>query len=109
MGFVKVKDPHKYGLQTNSNVVKGSENRYMVSFSHQLHCLGQVHHKCVDLLNNKSLELWEIDHVEHCLSYVRQGIMCSGDMTLEGLDVDPEEGQSIIRSWGSRAHLSKLD
>jgi hypothetical protein len=78
----------------------------MVSFFHQLHCLGQINQKFVDLLNNRTLVLTEIDHVEHCINYIRQGIMCSGDITLEGLDPEPEEGQSIIRGW-DREHVCR--
>ncbi len=57
--------------------------------THQLHCL----HTILNAYNTMSITLdsglksnpiqkpW---HVNHCFDYIRQGIMCAGDVALEG-------------------------
>ncbi|KAI1264680.1 hypothetical protein F5Y18DRAFT_389779, partial [Xylariaceae sp. FL1019] len=45
----------------------------------------------------------ELAHAEHCFSYLRQGILCAGDTTLEGPDrLGPILGygfQHVCRRW----------
>lgn len=36
------------------------------------------------------------DHAQHCFDYLRQGLMCAGDVTLE----PPDEGMSGLHGWG---------
>jgi hypothetical protein len=108
-GFIKVDNPEQYGLIPNQNVVK-TDNAYMMSFYHQLHCLHELQVQYVRLYGIVSsheydYEGWalheeERNHAEHCFSYIRQAIQCSGDITLEGPDLVRESGQSPLRGWG---------
>ena len=40
--------------------------------------------------------------MEHCFDYLRQGIMCAGDMSLEGVIVSEEKEDGMQRRSGSR-------
>jgi hypothetical protein len=41
----------------------------------------------------------DIYHVEHCFSYLRQGIQCGGDLTLEGPDIVDGPNQGTLHGW----------
>lgn len=95
-----------------------TENAYMVSFYHQLHCLRHLQVQFVQLLPNGSRDRGSaVDifkdtdrhHAEHCFSYIRQAISCAGDTTLEGPDLFPEPGESPLRGWGVQHQCSKWD
>ncbi|KAK4445428.1 hypothetical protein QBC34DRAFT_384226 [Podospora aff. communis PSN243] len=90
-----------------------SEEEYTLSVFHQLHCLAAMKSRMVrlqDWFDGKSdkeylrFALGEEhvsgEHVEHCFEYVRQGIICAGDTTLEGGRV---VGGRVVRGvdgWG---------
>lgn len=40
-----------------------------------------------------------LSHITHCFDYIRQGILCSGDTTLEGRAI--HEGEKLPIGWGS--------
>lgn len=42
-------------------------------------------------------EVMDLKHAEHCFAYLRQGIMCAGDTTLE--EPDPER-RGTLQGWG---------
>lgn len=33
-------------------------------------------------------EIDQVDHIPHCIDYIRQGIMCAGDTAMEGATYD---------------------
>jgi hypothetical protein len=79
----------------------------MFSAHHQLHCLKQVqlafvnlahsyHHEVDEEKKGESLGV-EVRHVEHCFDYLRQGIVCAGDATLEG----PDPGGRSLSGYGT--------
>lgn len=41
-------------------------------------------------------------HVNHCFDYLRQAIMCAGDMSIEGVNRRTKDGIWHINGWGSR-------
>ena len=90
----------------------------MVSFYHQLHCLRDLQVRLVGLSANTSHDVSRTEellhesqrfHVEHCFSYIRQGIRCAADTTLEGPDLIPEPGRSPLRGWGVQHQCRKWD
>ena len=90
----------------------------MVSFYHQLHCLRDLQVHFVGLSANAShdglgkrepLGDSQRYHAEHCFNYIRQGIRCAADSTLEGPDLVPEPGQSPLRGWGVIHQCRKWD
>ncbi|KAI8949550.1 hypothetical protein F4801DRAFT_553130 [Xylaria longipes] len=90
VAFIHLENPERYSLRPNREAVPGTKNVYMMSAHHQLHCLKRLHIAFVGLKNLSPQKLTEdlvsIRHAEHCFNYLRQGILCAGDVTLEGLD-----------------------
>jgi hypothetical protein len=51
-------------------------------------------------LQNTSVTAWEEAHITHCLSYLRQMVLCNADTTLEpGARVLLSDGRQTVRSW----------
>ncbi|KAM3064735.1 hypothetical protein ACMFMF_011780 [Clarireedia jacksonii] len=74
-------------------------NFYMVSVIHQFHCVKMIR-KAYWILRDG---LWEgqddveSEHVEHCFEYLRQAVLCSGDLTIE--PSNPIPGITPISGW----------
>lgn len=50
---------------------------------------------------NKSHESDEhLSHLNHCFDYLRQAVMCAGDMTLEPAVEYKEIGRKGVAGWG---------
>ncbi|PIG83870.1 hypothetical protein AARAC_001829 [Aspergillus arachidicola] len=107
-GFVTVPDPEAYDLKPNREVVPGTNNTFMVSVYHQLHCLKIIHLALLPIISPQERlgpgtqddHGFEHNHLEHCLDYLRQSVMCSGDVTLEPPDEMPKKNQSPLQGWG---------
>lgn len=54
----------------------------IVATGHELHCL----YRLVNALNIHTLPTSHHAHSLHCLDYIRQGILCDADLTLEPFD-----------------------
>ena len=69
----------------------GGEHRsFLLTFYHQLHCVFELHSALIDR-NDK----WATPHhVNHCLQYLRQTLLCQGTDTLE-------EGDFMQRNYQS--------
>lgn len=50
-----------------------------VSMLHQLHCVEKMRRG----LDNPDDEYATIPHLQHCMNYIRQMILCASDLTLE--------------------------
>lgn len=48
----------------------------------------------------------ELSHIEHCFDYLRQNIMCAGDLTLEKARVDTDGHRRTTDGWNT-AHQCK--
>lgn len=85
--FVHVPNPLEYGLRPNRDTIPGSRNIYMPTVYHQLHCLKKLQ-KAFANMTTATPEDGAVAgmHAEHCFDYLRQGILCAGDSTLEGPD-----------------------
>lgn len=91
-GFIVVNDPGKYNLPPGQDIESGGQ-MYDISMFHQLHCLFQIRNHYYlwqgSIGRNNSKEIQEQllgpqeDHVHHCFDYIRQALMCAGDMTVE--------------------------
>ncbi|CAK1364947.1 hypothetical protein CB0940_08584 [Cercospora beticola] len=129
-GFIFVETPEHFGLPPGKTPNRDQKGRgsegafYDLSVFHQLHCLVKVreHVRLVEFamsemvressagdgkLDISSLKrllqpLKQERHMEHCFDYLRQGIMCAGDMSLEGVIVSEEENDGMLRRSGSR-------
>ncbi|KAF9740756.1 hypothetical protein PMIN06_003196 [Paraphaeosphaeria minitans] len=66
---------------------------YMISAFHQLHCLSYLAVHFQEGYGGVKLEDKVAHHSVHCFNYLRQGIMCNADTTLEGqTEAGPGEG-----------------
>ncbi|XXH05723.1 hypothetical protein Hte_012159 [Hypoxylon texense] len=97
MGFVAIQNPSQYGLPPG---IRDNHNPpdvevFGVSMYHQLHCLMIIRDVFWANVNAKAVEEVEVKHVNHCFDYIRQGIMCAGDMSIEGA-AKMAEGESHV-------------
>ncbi|KXT14621.1 hypothetical protein AC579_3717 [Pseudocercospora musae] len=105
-GFVRIENP-----PTSIPPGIGSKGEiYDISLFHQLHCLSRIRTYLYTMQAslNQSLpyETFKIllapqeDHVEHCFDYLRQGLMCAGDMTLEWPRIEEDGRRFAVDGWG---------
>ncbi len=79
----------------------GPEDRtFVVTMFHELHCL-----RMLNRAFTKSQGATP-EHLKHCLSYIRQGILCFPDLTLEpgnfeerDFEVERSGGMHTCRNW----------
>ncbi|KAM3511387.1 hypothetical protein MY11210_004996 [Beauveria gryllotalpidicola] len=118
-GFIAVPDPRELGLVGGFPLgEEANEERpregYGISMFHQIHCLvSSLYDLClrstldavpfkVALRTAIRTRTFDDQHLDHCLDYLRQAIMCTGDTTLEKVVVD-DNGQfkPDIDGWGT--------
>jgi hypothetical protein len=69
----------------------------MMSVFHQLHCLSYLAEHFQQGYGGTKLIDEVAHHSAHCFNYLRQGIMCTADTTLEGkTDDGPGEGSEHV-------------
>ncbi|KAM0667659.1 hypothetical protein ACQRIU_003524 [Beauveria bassiana] len=99
-GLIAVSDPRKLGLVGGLPLGKGANEErpreaYGISMFHQIHCL-------VAIRNAIRTRTFDDQHLDHCLDYLRQAIMCTGDTTLEKVIKDDSgEFKPEIDGWGT--------
>lgn len=56
----------------------------------------------LDLLNQTAFHPANVDlaHNNHCYEYIRQAILCAGDMTLEPAEVEGGKRAHSVDGWG---------
>jgi hypothetical protein len=83
---------------------------YDISLFHQLHCLASIRGHMFTLeaamRRENREEIYNIllkpkeDHVFHCFDYIRQALMCAGDMTIEWPRTEPDGRRFAVDGWG---------
>ncbi|KAI6092237.1 hypothetical protein F4821DRAFT_159472 [Hypoxylon rubiginosum] len=86
MGFVAIQNPSQYGLPPGISDEHNPPDVevFGISMFHQLHCLMIIRDVFWANAGSKEADEEEVHHVNHCFDYIRQGIMCAGDMSIEG-------------------------
>lgn len=86
--------------------------QYDISVFHQLHCLSYIRtflYSTVAIARKPDAAtdagerafVRDVDpHVAHCFDYVRQGLMCAADMTVEWPRVEADGSRFAIDGWG---------
>lgn len=84
---------------------------YALGVFHQLHCLAGLQHgfmRILDLAREETINgtaiAWVVEHASHnghCLDYLRQSVMCSGDLTLEKAAVFHGLKRQFVEGWGN--------
>jgi CTP-dependent riboflavin kinase len=91
-GFIVIDKPEDYDLPKPYvvNIPSPGPERtregpgYMMTVFHQLHCLSYLAEHYQQGYGGVNLTEEVAEHTGHCFNYLRQGIMCSADVTLEG-------------------------
>jgi hypothetical protein len=61
-----------------------TNSSYLVSQYHQIHCLRSFRNYFKFLMDgNSTLGTPSVNHIDHCMRYMRQMVLCYGDSTLE--------------------------
>lgn len=109
--FVMIEDADYYGLPPSIDGKAEGSRVYAVAAFHQLHCLRIIRGAWfavikdgpgildgpVDLPGHPAYKALA-GHVAHCFDYIRQGLMCAGDSSLEAF----LEGDGVtLRPQGS--------
>ncbi|CAL3963528.1 unnamed protein product [Diplocarpon coronariae] len=94
MGTISIHNPIQYGFPRGIPAAHTPGSQvYGISMYHQLHCLIIIRklywgamrgEKNLRIAGGEKEFAEDVLHVSHCFDYIRQGIMCAGDMSLEG-------------------------
>ncbi|KAM3550205.1 hypothetical protein ARSEF4850_008456 [Beauveria asiatica] len=99
-GLIAVPDARKLGLVGGLPLGKAANEErpregYGISMFHQIHCL-------VAIRTAIRTRTFNDQHLDHCLDYLRQAIMCTGDTTLEKVIADDNgKFKPEIDGWGT--------
>lgn len=95
---------------SHHNTEEDHADIYDVSLFHQIHCLTHVrtylYTMQASLNQTNPHSTYEIllkpqeDHVEHCFDYLRQALMCAGDVTLEWPREEADGRRFAVDGWG---------
>ncbi|KAI5927176.1 hypothetical protein F4810DRAFT_433120 [Camillea tinctor] len=80
---------------------KKKEEVYMISVFHQIHCLSTLMSSYGRVVI-EGLPPKDIDHDAHCFDLLRQALMCSGDLTVEG-------STEYDTGWGTMHKCKDMD
>ncbi|KAF2832425.1 hypothetical protein CC86DRAFT_279810 [Ophiobolus disseminans] len=105
MGFQQIPDPPLYN-DLPTPIVWPNATVYTTSMTHQLHCLYAVVAVYSGMTSGHELEEDHHWHMIHCFDYMRQAIMCSADMSLEGLETTFPDHNGGSDGWDSK-HVCK--
>ncbi|KAK0619073.1 hypothetical protein B0T14DRAFT_537011 [Immersiella caudata] len=105
MGFVWVNDTHKYH-DLPTPIEWPEKTVFTTSMTHQLHCLFAIVQTYSGLKANHPLPDDHHWHMIHCFDYMRQAIMCSADMALEGHETTFPDDNGGSDGWDSK-HVCK--
>ncbi|EMD39078.1 hypothetical protein CERSUDRAFT_47511, partial [Gelatoporia subvermispora B] len=79
---------YSYASANEGFVRLGKEDRlFTITMFHELHCLSML--SCA--FRNTSRPTPQ--HIKHCLNYIRQGVLCATDLTLEPGDFETKDYQ----------------
>ena len=105
MGFQSIPDPQSYH-DLPTPIIWPNATVFTTSMTHQLHCLYAVVAVYSGLTSNHTLEDDHHWHMIYCFDYMRQAILCSADMALEGLETTFPDHNGGSDGWDSK-HVCK--
>ncbi|KAK3986360.1 hypothetical protein QBC44DRAFT_297198 [Cladorrhinum sp. PSN332] len=85
LGYVQINDTKLYN-NLPTPLQEYPNSTFTTSMTHQLHCLHSIVGVVAAYTSNR-LDMLPTEgawHIAHCFDYIRQGIMCAGDLALEG-------------------------
>ncbi|KAI1811879.1 hypothetical protein GGS20DRAFT_592426 [Poronia punctata] len=105
MGFVWVNGTEKYH-DLPTPIMWPEKTVFTTSATHQLHCLFAIVQTYSGLTSGHEIPDDHHWHMIHCFDYMRQAIMCSADMALEGLETTSPDHNGGSDGWDSK-HVCK--
>jgi len=103
-GFILVQDPKSMhlsgGLPISVNSIPLGEV-FGVSMFHQIHCLEMMQKEMAFLAFAES-KMAVPQHIKHCFDYLRQAIMCAGDLSLENGTLVNGSIIPHVGGWGAQ-------
>ncbi|KAI1477886.1 hypothetical protein F4774DRAFT_388028 [Daldinia eschscholtzii] len=107
LGYLEIKNPQEYdNLPTQ---LDSYPDQFVVtsSMTHQLHCLYSIAEAYSALTSDTNRVPKETPwHLTHCFDYLRQSIMCCGDVALEGEQTTFPDGFDGSDGWDAK-HVCK--
>lgn len=111
---LEVVDSERYGMHDDNDwasvtplghgfvKIGPGEDFYAISMYHQLHCLNGFRKMLSGEQRNASRIEHDEQHVLHCLSYLRQMVLCSADITLEpAFSAENTDGRKTKAAYGT--------
>lgn len=105
MGFQWVNDTDKYH-DLPTPIIWPEKTVFTTSVTHQLHCLFTLTQIYSAYHSGHELPKDSHWHALHCFDYMRQAVMCSADMALEGLETTFPDHNGGSDGWDSK-HVCK--
>lgn len=105
MGFVWVNHTERYH-DLPTPIDWPDKTVFTTSMTHQLHCLFAIVQTYSGLKSNHTLPNDHHWHMIHCFDYLRQTIMCSADVALEGHETTFPDHNGGSDGWDSK-HVCK--
>lgn len=108
MGFVWVNETHKY--HDLPNPIEWPEKTvFTTSWTHQLHCLYAIVQTYSGITSGHEIPGDHHWHMIHCFDYMRNAIMCSADMALEGHATTFPDDNSGSDGWDATHVCRDMD
>ncbi|KAH6855885.1 hypothetical protein B0I37DRAFT_411849 [Chaetomium sp. MPI-CAGE-AT-0009] len=103
LGYVQINNTRSYNnLPTPLELYPDST--FTTSVTHQLHCLHSIVGIVAAYTSNELDKLPDAGawHISHCFDYLRQSIMCCGDVALEGQQTTFPPGFAGSDGWDAK-------
>lgn len=107
LGYVQINNTKDYD-NLPTPLIGYPDSTFTTSATHQLHCLHSIAQTVAAYSSNQLDKLPTEDgwHISHCFDYLRQGIMCCGDVALEGQQTTFPAGWIGSDGWDAK-HVCK--
>jgi len=95
-GFIEV--PAEIPLPNGETIIE--KQYYCISMFHQLHCIASLK-VAFEAMSDGMHDMHDhpIEHLGHCFDYLRQAVMCAGDMTLEPAEELKTLKVKVVDGW----------
>ncbi|KAK0755073.1 hypothetical protein B0T18DRAFT_314850 [Schizothecium vesticola] len=101
MGFVWVNATHRYH-DLPTPVDWPDKTVFTTSVTHQLHCLFAIVQTYSGLKSGHAIPADHDWHMTHCFDYMRQAILCSADVALEGRETTFPDDNGGSDGWDAK-------
>ncbi|CAK7237466.1 hypothetical protein SCUCBS95973_009969 [Sporothrix curviconia] len=105
MGFVWVNDTHRYH-DLPTPIEWPDKTVFTTSVTHQIHCLFTIAQTYSGLTSGHPIPPDHHWHMIHCMDYMREAVLCSADMALEGHETTFPDDNGGSDGWDSK-HVCK--